>query len=137
MAQAHYAGQCACGLVRFECFGEPKRMFNCHCTDCQKATGSGYSALMVFTRFAVRLMGDIKYYSWTSDRGTLVDRGFCPSCGNPIFISRPAIPDICLLYASSLDDPKLYRPQHQQWTRSAQPWDTFDQTMPCYGTRIS
>jgi hypothetical protein len=92
---------------------------------------------MVFLRDAVKLTGDIKYYSSTSDRGTLLDRGFCPTCGNPIFMLPQAIPNICVLYASSLDDPKLYRPQHQQWMRSAQPWDKFDQNIPCYETRIS
>ena len=137
MAQVHYTGGRACRSVRFECTAEPRRMFNCHCTDCQRATGSGYSAVLVFSRDAVKLTGDIKYYSWTSDRGTLLDRGFCPTCGNPIFILSQANPSICLLYAPSLDDPKLYRPEHQQWMRSAQPWDKFDQTIPCYETRIA
>jgi hypothetical protein len=80
----HFTGGCACGSVRFECSAEPMRMFNCHCTDCQRATGSGHSAVLLYSREAVKLTGDIKYYSWTTDRGTLLDRGFCPTCGNPI-----------------------------------------------------
>jgi hypothetical protein len=90
----------------------------------------------VLSRDAVKLIGDIKYYSSTSERGTSLDRGFRPTCGTPIFILPQAIPSICLLYAPSLDDPKLYRPEHQQWPRSAQPWDKFDQAIPCYETRI-
>ena len=89
----------------------------------------------MFSRDAVKVTGDVKYYSWTSDRGTLVDRGFCPTCGNPIFLLPQAYPSICLLYAPSLDDPKLYRPAHQQWTRSAQPWDRLDQTIRSFETR--
>jgi len=85
----------------------------------------------------VKLTGDIKYYAWTSERGTLLDRGFCPTCGNPMCVLPHAVPNICLLYASSLDDPNLYRPEHQQWTRSAQPWDKLDPTIPCFATRIS
>jgi len=47
----------------------------------------------------------------------------------PVVTSDPAF---CVVYAPSLDDPKLYRPEDQRWTRSAQPWDKFDQTIPCY-----
>ena len=128
----HYTGGCACGSVRFECIAEPIRMFNCHCTHCQKTTGSAYAPLLVFSRDAVKLTGDVKYHSWTSDRGRLVKRGFCPTCGNPIFAVGDANPTVCLLYAPSLDDPKLHQPQDQRYTRSAQPWDKFDQTIPCY-----
>jgi hypothetical protein len=53
----------------------------------------------------------------------------------PVFVLLQAHPSVCLLYASSLNDPKLYQPQHQQWIRSAQPWDSFDQTIPSYETR--
>jgi len=131
MTQANYSGRCACGSVRFECSEEPRRMFNCHCTDCQRTTGSGYAPVLIFSRAAVKLTGDIKYYSWTSDRGTVLDRGFCPTCGNPIFV-KVADPAFCVVYAPSLDDPKLHQPQDQRYTRSAQPWDKFDQTIPCY-----
>jgi hypothetical protein len=92
---------------------------------------------MVFSREAVKLTGDIKYFTSKSDRGTLLDRGFCPTCGNPISMLPQAIPGICLLYAPSLDDPKLYQPAHHQWTRSAQPWDKFDQSIRCYETRMA
>jgi hypothetical protein len=131
MTQANYSGRCVCGSVRFECSAEPRRMFNCHCTDCQRATGSGYAPVLVFSRDAVKLTGDIKYYSWTSERGTVLERGFCPTCGNPVFVVA-SDPAFCVVYAPSLDDPKLYRPEDQRWTRSAQPWDKFDQTIPCY-----
>jgi hypothetical protein len=107
-------------------------MFNCHCRDCQRASGSGYSPLLVFPRDGVKLTGDIKYYSWTSERGTVLDRGFCPSCGNPISILARANPGVCLLYASSFDDPTLHKPTAEIWTRSAQPWDKFDQAIRCF-----
>src|SRR5262249_24193993 len=129
----HYTGRCACGSVRFEGSADPVRAFNCHCTDCQRATGSGYAPLLVFSRDAVKLTGDIKYHSVTGDSGRVVKRGFCATCGNPIFALGANL-SFCLLYAPSLDDPKLHKPGDQRWMRSAQPSDKFDQTIPSYET---
>jgi hypothetical protein len=41
------AGGCACGAVRYETDATPVAMFNCHCRDCQRASGSGYAAILV------------------------------------------------------------------------------------------
>jgi len=35
-------GGCQCGAVRYECSVEPLFTGNCHCRDCQKATGGAY-----------------------------------------------------------------------------------------------
>jgi hypothetical protein len=40
---AKVTGGCACGAIRYEVTADPIVMFNCHCRDCQKATGSGYT----------------------------------------------------------------------------------------------
>ena len=36
-------GGCLCGAVRYECSAELSKIIACHCTDCQKASGSGAS----------------------------------------------------------------------------------------------
>jgi hypothetical protein len=136
MAQANYTGGCACRSVLYECSAEPIRMFNCHCRDCQRATGSSHAAVIVFPRDAVKLSGELKFYSSISERGTVLARSFCPTCGNPISMLAQALPGICLVYAPSLDDPTLFKPGAQIWTRSAQPWDTFDAGIPCHETRF-
>ena len=37
-----FTGGCACGAIRYTCAGAPRDMGNCHCRDCQQATGSAY-----------------------------------------------------------------------------------------------
>ena len=35
----HFTGGCACGTIRYEWSAEPVLAGNCHCRDCQRATG--------------------------------------------------------------------------------------------------
>lgn len=42
-----FSGGCFCGRVRYECDAEPRIAFNCHCRDCQYATGSAYAAVLM------------------------------------------------------------------------------------------
>ena len=35
-------GGCACGDIRYTVSGAPLYMGNCHCRDCQRATGSAF-----------------------------------------------------------------------------------------------
>jgi hypothetical protein len=48
------AGGCACGAIRYETDATPVVMLNCHCRDCQRASGSGYAAHLVVPKATVR-----------------------------------------------------------------------------------
>jgi len=130
-----YTGHCACGQVKYEINAEPLRMVNCHCRDCQRATGSAFAAILAFPRDAVKLTGELKFFSVTSERGTQLERGFCPHCGSPVAIWPAARPDTFYVTAASLDDPSLHKPTVNIWTRSAPPWDHFDRSIPHFETR--
>ena len=42
-----FTGGCACRALRYKCTGAPRYMGNCHCRDCQRATGSAYFAAVL------------------------------------------------------------------------------------------
>jgi hypothetical protein len=127
---AKISGRCACGKVTYETDAEPLRMVNCHCRDCQRASGSAFAAIVAFQRDQVRFTGDLAYYTTTSERATTLERGFCPNCGSPMTISPEVRPDRILILAASLDDPTLHKPIANIWVRSAPPWDHLDPTVP-------
>ena len=41
------SGGCLCGAVRYECNAEPLGTAICHCTHCQKVSGSAFSVNVV------------------------------------------------------------------------------------------
>lgn len=116
-------GRCACGAVTYSAAAEPVLMFNCHCRDCQRATGSAFAAVLVFPRAAVTISGELRYHRFVGDEGFGVERGFCPVCGCRVASTLERLPDLVGIMAASLDDPALHRPAADLFTSSAQPWD--------------
>ena len=39
-------GSCQCGEVHYQIKGEPLVLYRCHCTECQKQSGSGFGMSM-------------------------------------------------------------------------------------------
>ena len=123
-----FTGGCACGVIRYECTAEPIVMFNCHCRDCQRATGTGYSAVVYVPAKGFKVTkGSPRFYSTSSESGGHNKRGFCADCGSRLFggVSEEGRG----INASSLDNPTLFKPQMHIWTSDAQPWDQMDLTL--------
>lgn len=119
-------GGCSCGAVRYAVRRDPVRMLNCHCRDCQRASGSAYAAIFVVAKSAFELQGELRYHAVVGSSGKRIERGFCPMCGSPVAIRLERAPDVVALHAASLDDPSVYRPALDIYTASAQPWDVMD-----------
>ncbi len=119
-------GGCACGSIRYECKSEPILAYKCHCRACQRASGSGFLAILWVHNDKLDLTAnEPRYYAAGGDSGRQLKRGFCPECGSNVLV-QPSFPDIIFIVASSLDDPSEFKPQLEIWTSSAQPWDSLD-----------
>jgi len=128
--QVPFGGGCACGAVRYECCAEPVMAVNCHCRDCQRATGTAYASGIFVPADALRMVkGAPKFHTTTTDSGNLAQRGFCPDCGSPLMAKSSGHP-LLIVYAASLDDPSWHRPTRDVFTASAQPWDHMDPGLP-------
>ncbi len=102
-----FFGGCACGAVRYECSAEPLAMVNCHCRDCQRAGGAGFSPTLVVSAAAFKLpKGEPRFHSVRADSSHTATRAFCAECGAPLFARTSARNDIVAIRAGSLDDPR-------------------------------
>src|SRR5215813_12254382 len=124
-----FSGGCACGAIRYECAAAPAFSWNCHCRDCQRASGSAFCPVLYVPRTALTISGKSRYYEVKAESGNRVSRGFCPHCGSPVFIQAELVPELQGLWAASLDHPSLFQPQVHVWTDSAQPWDHMTPTL--------
>jgi hypothetical protein len=125
-----YTGGCACGAIHYEISAEPVEMNDCQCRQCQRMSGTGHGSYLAFLRTAVTLEGEAKHWDAVGDNGTVKSRAFCPSCGSPVYMTFPAMPDIFVVHAASLDDPGQYKPRQIFWAAAGQPWDRPDPAVP-------
>ena len=129
------SGGCLCGAVRYESAGEPLFSLQCHCRDCQRASGTAFVAAMRVPAAGFRIThGTPQRYAGTSDAGNEVARYFCGRCGSPLYIQVASRPDIVGLRVGTLDDPSAFHPEADIFVRSAQPWDHMDPALPKYPT---
>jgi hypothetical protein len=126
-APLEFTGGCACGAVRYECSNAPIAMINCHCRDCQRASGAGYFPTVIVARSTFRIgKGQPKLYMVTAESGNSAQRAFCGDCGSPLFASSASRPELIGIRAGSLDDPSWFQATMDLWTASAQPWDVMN-----------
>ncbi len=83
-------------------------------------------------REALKVTGEVTYYEVASGSGHPVDRGFCPTCGTPLFGKPGIAPHLISVTAGSLDDASGFQTNMCVYTSSAQPWAHFPEGVPSF-----
>lgn len=130
----HLEGGCLCGQVRFTVNQAPVRTFACHCTFCQRVTGSSFFAESIFPMDAVHFNGgQLRQYEHRSDHsGKKVVVHFCPSCGSTLGLTFERWPDLHAISRGCLDDPNAVQVTSHIWTRSAQTGVALPANVDCF-----
>ncbi|EJC73803.1 aldehyde-activating protein [Rhizobium hidalgonense] len=122
-----YTGGCACGAIHYEISAEPIAMNDCQCRDCQRTSGTGHGSYLTFpSRQAVKLEGQASHWQRVADNGNVKTRGFCPTCGAPVYLTFSYMPDFFTIHAASLDEPERYQPEMATYTMRGLAWDRLD-----------
>ena len=113
-------GGCSCGAVRYALRAKPMIVHACHCTDCQRLTGSAFVLNAWIERDQVRLLSGepVACKLPTGQRGGTVY--FCGQCRT--YVWTEYTPGFRFVRVGTLDDPKQFAPDMHIWTRSKQPW---------------
>jgi hypothetical protein len=128
-------GGCLCGAVRYESGGEPIFSLQCHCRDCQRASGAAHVSAVRMPSAEFRItQGAPKTYVAKSDAGNDISRVFCGECGTPLYVQVSTRPDIVGLRVTTFDDPGFFKPDANIFVKSAQSWDHLDPAIPKYDT---
>jgi hypothetical protein len=114
---------CCCGSLRADATGEPEIVAACHCTECQRRTGSPFG---VSTLFPKEHRGPSKVYVRGSDSWRKIELHFCPDCGSSVFWYPESVPDLIGIAFGTFADPSMPWPTLSVWETTRHPWVTFD-----------
>lgn len=132
---AHGAG-CLCGSVRIRIDAEPLAARMCWCRLCQYLGGGTATVNVCFPADKVAVEGEVRWHDSIADSGNHMKRGFCPTCGTPIFSLAESRSHLAFIRAGALDDPSLIGPQAVIWTGAAPEWACLDPELPHFPAQI-
>jgi hypothetical protein len=125
-------GACGCGAVRFEVTAPFVSASYCHCTRCQRRTGTAASANGRAEPGSVRVFeGEEELRAWAPEGG--FEKLFCGRCGSALFSRRPGASDYAGVRLGALDGDPRIRPQWHQYADYAAAWAPLpDDGLPRY-----
>lgn len=116
-------GSCFCGAVGFTGEVDPEALTICHCSDCQRMSGSAFRANVACPADKFQLVrGEPKVFVKVADSGARRAMAFCAECGTQLYASDADGPSAYSLRTGTLKQRAEFTPGKQIWLRSATPW---------------
>ena len=135
MAPDRLTGGCGCGAVRFEVAAPLGPARYCHCTRCQRRTGTAASAAAITAPGSIVVTQGTEHLRGWAAEGTR-ESVFCVLCGSALFIRRPT-GEIAGVRLGAIDGDPGVRPTARQFVAYAAPWEPIpDDGLPRYPERV-
>lgn len=123
MTELPLTGGCLCGAVRFEVDEQPEYASYCHCTRCQRRTGTGSSAQARIDGRTFRLVrGKELLKCWRHPDGGF-EKCFCRECGAHLISRNPVDPTQMSVRMGAFDGDPGVRPSWRTHVESAAVWE--------------
>jgi hypothetical protein len=126
-------GRCACGAVTYSMKSRPIVTHCCHCSECQRLTGSAFVLNAIIETDRVAFDGPVAEVTLPtpSGNGQVVTR--CMECGVAVFSSYLARQGkLRNIRVGTLDQPDKCPPDVHIFTSSKLPWVTLNSDVPIF-----
>lgn len=128
-----FDGRCGCGAVTYSLKTEPMFVHCCHCSDCQRQTGSAFVLNAIIETDRIEFDGPINevMLPTPSGKGQVISR--CVECGVAVFSSYLLRQDkVRAIRVGTLDHPEECPPDVHIFTSSKQPWVSLKSDVPIF-----
>ena len=131
-SETSLTGGCACGAVRYRIRADPIFVNNCHCTLCQRQTGSTSVVNAFFETDAFTLLsGEVARHVFKGGSGGdhVVVR--CAACNAAVWSHYPRVGELGLgVRVGTLDNPAAVRPDAIVFAADRMPWAALPEGIP-------
>jgi hypothetical protein len=125
-------GGCSCGEVRYELLDRPMRVHCCHCTDCQRHTGSAFVLNAIIETSCIKIVrGKLTRASVRREDGPH-DVYRCAKCGVAVWSDYGRRPQIRFVRVGTLDEPAALSPDIHIYTSTKLPWVKLPRGKPAF-----
>lgn len=115
--------KCLCGQLKITMKDDPVRVNMCHCTECQRRSGSVFQIGAFFDESqVVEIEGESTIYQRTGGSGNAIHLHFCPTCGVSVYFRPQARPTVVGVHGGCFNDPDFPSPHTAGWTKSKHHW---------------
>jgi len=123
-------GSCGCGAVRFEVTAPLQSANYCHCTRCQRRSGTAASANARVRAGSFRVIaGGERLRAWKPEGGW--EKWFCGDCGSALFSCSPRDRQQVSVRLGAFEGDPVIRPSVRQFVAYAAPWEEIpDDCLP-------
>jgi hypothetical protein len=135
VADLPLTGGCLCGGVRFEVDEPPISASYCHCTRCQRRTGTAASVQARIVPGSLRIVsGEELVRAFEPEDG--FPKEFCSACGSALWSRNPDNPDALGVRLGAFDEDPGVRPSYRQYVAYAAQWEPIpDDGLPRFPER--
>lgn len=123
------SGQCMCGVVRYEVADEFRYAANCHCSMCQRTTGSAFKPFAGIERGKLTCtQGESRIMIFGDTQG---HDAHCKVCGALLYSLVRDGAYVHVAMGTLVDAPSI-RPTHHIFVGSKAAWFTITDDLPQY-----
>ena len=115
-------GGCLCGAVRFEVSEPLVSASYCHCTRCQRRTGTAASPQAKIAPGSLTVLsGEELIRAWSPPSGWA--KLYCSGCGSALWSRDPDDNEVKSVRLGVFDSDPGIRPEYRQFVAYAAPWE--------------
>jgi hypothetical protein len=117
-------GGCTCRAVRYRMLSRPLFVHCCHCSWCQRETGTAFALNAMIEADRVELLqGNVETIDTPSSSGKGQKISRCPKCRVALWSNYAGAGEaIRFLRVGTLDEPARFPPDIHIYTSTKQPW---------------
>jgi hypothetical protein len=117
--------KCQCGQLSVMLPGPTQTVVACHCSYCQRRSGSPFGVLAYYPAETLKISGNASLYERPTASGGKFETYFCPTCGSSVYAKAGKHPSMLGVAVGAINDPRFPAPARSVWEEGKHEWVTM------------
>ena len=131
-------GHCTCGRIRYRMTDRPMFVHACHCSWCQRESGSAFALNALIETDRLSVEGEVQYVMTPSASGKGQEIARCPDCHVALWSHYGSLRrKLAFVRVGTLSDPSACPPDVQIFTSTKLPWVLLPGGAPAFAEYYS